>query len=36
MSVLSFAAEDLFVVRVIKSLVANPDNQWANSYEFQA
>lgn len=34
MSVLSFGEEDLFVVRTIKSLTTNPNNKWANSYEF--
>jgi len=36
MSVLSFLNGDLFVVRVLKSLSTNPDNVWANSYEFIA
>jgi hypothetical protein len=36
MSVADYAADDLFILRVIKSLVTNPDNKWANSYEFQA
>lgn len=36
MSVTSFATDDLFIVRVIKSLTTNPDNRWANSYEFRA
>ncbi len=36
MSVLSFAAGDLFIVRIIKSLTTNPDNKWSNSYEFKA
>jgi hypothetical protein len=36
MTVLSFVADDLFVIRVIKYLSTNPDNKWANSYEFQA
>jgi hypothetical protein len=33
MTVLTFAADDRFVVRVIKSLTTNPSNRWANSYE---
>lgn len=36
MSVTSFVADDLFVVRVTKYLSTNPSNKWANSYEFQA
>lgn len=36
MSVSAYAAADLFVVRVVKSLQTNPDNKWANTYEFQA
>lgn len=36
MSVLSLAPGDLFVIRVIKHLVTNPDDQWANSYEFKS
>jgi hypothetical protein len=36
MSVLEFAIGDAFVIRVIKSLATNPDNKWANSYEFEA
>lgn len=36
MSVLTFSADDLFVIRVIKSHHNNPSDQWANSYEFQA
>lgn len=36
MSVLTFSADDLFTVRVIKHHDANPDRQWANSYEFRA
>lgn len=36
MSVLSFVSGDRFIVRVVKSLSTNPDNQWANSYEFRA
>jgi len=36
MPVDAFGAGDLFTVRVIKSLATNPDNKWANSYEFQA
>jgi len=36
MTVLTFAAADLFVFRVVKYLSTNPDNKWANSYEFRA
>lgn len=36
MSVLSIAEGDLFVIRVFKHLATNPDNVWANSYEFRA
>jgi hypothetical protein len=36
MTVLSFSADALFTLRVIKSHIANPDNKWANSYEFKS
>lgn len=36
MSVVTYAADALFVIRVTKYLNTNPDNKWANSYEFQA
>lgn len=36
MTVLSFAEGDLFTVRVVKRLSTNPNNKWANSYEFRA
>lgn len=36
MSVTSIAVDDLFTVRVVKYLTTNPDNKWANSYEFQS
>lgn len=36
MSVLTFTGADKFIIRVIKSHALNPDNQWANSYEFRA
>lgn len=36
MSVESYIADDLFVIRTVKSLFANPDNKWANTYEFKA
>jgi len=36
MPVTSFVSDDLFVFRVIKSHVNNPDRKWANSYEFRA
>lgn len=35
MTVLSPSIGDLFDIRVIKHHVNNPDNQWANSYEFK-
>lgn len=34
MTVLTFATNDLFVVRVLKSHVSNPDRKWQNTYEF--
>lgn len=36
MSVVSYEGGDLFVIRVIKYLATNPENKWANSYEFRA
>lgn len=36
MSVESYIADDLFVLRVVKNLYANPDNKWANTYEVRA
>jgi hypothetical protein len=36
MTILSFAVDDRFVFRTIKSLETNPDNKWANSYEVVA
>jgi hypothetical protein len=36
MSVVSLAPGDLFVVRIIKHLITNPADQWANSYEFKS
>lgn len=36
MTVLDFTGGSLFVARVIKYLSTNPDNKWANSYEFRA
>jgi len=36
MSVTTFATGDLFIFRTLKHLYTNPDNRWANSYEFQA
>jgi len=36
MSVDSFVLGDRFIFRVIKYLSSNPDNKWANSYEFQS
>jgi len=36
MPVTSFAADDLFIVRTVKKLGANPDRKWANTYELQA
>lgn len=36
MSVITYALNDLFVVRVKKSHTANPSRSWQNSYEFVA
>lgn len=36
MSVLSFVSGARFIYRVVKSLATNPENEWANSYEFRA
>lgn len=36
MPVISFEADDLFVIRITKYLSSNPDRKWANSYEFRA
>jgi len=36
MSIISYVATDLFIIRVIKYLSTNPDNKWVNSYEFTA
>lgn len=36
MSVLSFALNDRFVLRIIKHYTTNPDREWGNSYEFVA
>lgn len=36
MSVLTYDAEALFNIRVIKCFTANPDNAWVNNYEVQA
>lgn len=36
MSVLTFALNDKFVIRVIKHYTTNPSRQWANTYEFVA
>jgi hypothetical protein len=36
MSVVDFAADDLFTFRTVKYLATNPDNKWSNSYEFKA
>lgn len=36
MSVVDFVASDLFIVRVVKYLLTNPNNRWVNSYEFTA
>jgi hypothetical protein len=33
MSILSFAVNDRFVIRVLKHHVNNPDRQWGNTYE---
>lgn len=36
MSVASYLADDLFVVRTVKSLFTNPGDRWANTYEVKA
>lgn len=36
MSVLSYSSDALFTIRVVKSLLTNPDNAWVNNYEVQA
>ena len=36
MSVLTFAVNDRFVIRTIKSHTSNPDREWSNTYEFLA
>jgi len=36
MTVLSYDSGDIFTVRIVKYLAANPSNKWANSYEFRA
>jgi hypothetical protein len=36
MSVSTYIAGDKFVLRIMKALTTNPDNVWANSYEFVA
>lgn len=36
MPVTEFAADDLFIFRITKSLATNPDRQWQNTYEFRA
>lgn len=36
MPVDSFDGADRFIVRVVKHLITNPDDTWANSYEFRA
>lgn len=36
MSVSSYIAGDKFILRIMKALTTNPDNVWANSYEFVA
>jgi len=33
-SVLSIVEEDKFIIRTVKSLTANPSDEWANTYEF--
>jgi len=33
-SVLNIAEEDKFIIRTVKSLTANPSDEWANTYEF--
>jgi hypothetical protein len=36
MTVLSFALNDRFVLRLIKHYITNPDREWGNTYEFVA
>jgi hypothetical protein len=36
MTVLAYGIDDLFILRIIKYHVANPDRKWANSYELHA
>jgi hypothetical protein len=36
MPVVDYAIDDLFVIRTVKALSANPDNRWANTYEVRA
>lgn len=36
MSVASYLADDLFVIRTVHSHANNPDDKWANSYEVRA
>jgi len=36
MSVIEFSSGDKFVIRLIKYHSANPNNKWANTYEFRA
>jgi len=36
MSVVEFGSGDLFIARVFKNHIANPDNTWVNSYEFKS
>lgn len=36
MTVLDYGIDDLFILRIIKYHTANPDRQWANSYELHA
>lgn len=36
MTVVDYVASDLFIVRIVKYLLANPSNKWVNSYEFTA
>lgn len=36
MSVEAYEVGDLFTIRTVKSLAANPENAWANSYEVRA
>jgi len=36
MTVLAYETGQVFTFRIVKSLSTNPDNKWANTYEFRA